>query len=381
MAHALLAPSSAAKWMNCPASPHLEQQFEDTDSDFTKEGTLAHAWGALKIKRLLGRSVADEQRVISELGETYGSGEMQEHTDSYASIVMERFDYAEQELSGAMLLVEHWLSFGKYVPDAFGTADALIISDGTLEVIDLKYGAGVTVTAEWNHQMMIYALGAVMAFEKMYNIEEVRMTIIQPRRGNLSEFSMSVSDLKVWAERQLKPKALLAASGVGGQNPGRWCRFCKAKGGCSALANVATGIVETHADPRLIPTQTLGEKILPMVDVIKMWVNNVESYALEQMMSGSEIPGYKLVAGRSIRKIVDPEGAKAAMRNHGMSESEYLKPSELRTITELEKMMGKKRFNEVVGPHVDKPAGRPTLAPESDRREAIKIAGGDFDHI
>ena len=243
--HALLSPSAAHRWMNCTAAPLLEKDVEDKGSTFAEEGTLAHAYCAKKLKEFLGLSVDEEKAEIAQLDEQYHSGEMDEYTDTYKTIVLEKFNAARAKTKDAQLLVEVKLDFSHYVPDAFGTSDAIIIADGVMEVIDFKYGKGVKVSAVENPQMMIYALGAWDLFNFEYDIRKVRMTIVQPRIDNLSEFELEAADLINWAVDELQPKANEAYAG-GKQKPGNWCQFCKVKANCKALSSMC---VSRHSKP------------------------------------------------------------------------------------------------------------------------------------
>lgn len=371
-AHALLSPSSAHRWLNCTAAPRLEEGIEDKGSDFAAEGTLAHAYCAQKLKGFLGLSTEAEEVEIADLYDAYHSGEMDEYTDAYVAIVLAKYAEAKERTADAQLLVETRLSFENYIPDAFGTADAIIIADGTMEVIDFKYGKGVKVSAVDNPQMMIYALGAYDKFSFDYNIERVKMTIVQPRIDNLSEDEVSVADLTQWAGEVLRPKARQAYAGDGPQVPGSWCQFCKVKSRCRALVNRCQEV--SKIDPKLISAEELARDVLPILPTVKTWLAGVEDYALAQALSGVVLPGYKVVEGRSIRKIIDPINAERALISAGYDLDEVRKPAELRSITELEKLTGKKQFAELCGAYIDKPTGKPTLAPESDKRQAINPA-------
>lgn len=381
MAHALLSPSSAHRWINCPAAPRLEEGIEDKGSPFAAEGTLAHAYCAKKLKEHLGLPTDHEQAEIMGLNDTYHAGEMDEHTDTYVTIVLEKLNAARKHTPDAQLLVETRLDFSDRVPEAFGTADAIIIADGTMEVIDFKYGKGVQVSAEHNPQMMIYALGAYDMFGFDYDIRSVQMTIVQPRIDNLSEWSLSTDELLQWADSTLSPAAAKAHKGEGGQHPGGWCKFCKVKGSCRALATQCTQIAEQHRDCQLLSADELATQVLPQLATVKAWLANVEDYALQQAMSGVKLIGWKVVEGRSIRRINDTQGAAEALRGAGFKDESIFKPQELRTITDLEKTAGKKLFATVCGEFIDKPKGKPTLAPESDKRPAIDPVADDFDNI
>lgn len=380
-AHALLSPSAAHRWINCTAAPRLEANIPDSGSSYAAEGTLAHAYCALKLKEFLGLPTDGELAEIAELKDQYHTGEMDEYTDTYKTIVLEKFNEARAKTKDAQLLIETRLDFTGYIPDAFGTADAIIIADGTMEVIDFKYGKGVKVSAHRNPQMMIYALGAYDRFNFEYKIDRVRMTIVQPRIDNLSEFELPVSDLLAWTDEVLIPKANEAYGENGVQVPGDWCQFCKVKSICRVLTQKCTTAASDHPDPKLLSPEELATDVLPLLATVKTWLAGVEDYALQQALSGVQLPGWKIVEGRSIRKIVNLEGAAVALNKAGYKNTEIYKPQEMRTITELEKLCGKKQFAVICGEYVKKPQGKPTLAPESDKRPAINPAADDFKDI
>ena len=380
-AHALLSPSAAHRWINCTAAPRLEADVEDKGSEFAAEGTLAHAYCAQKLKAFLGLPTEDEAKEIAELNDRYHTGEMDEYTDTYKTIVLEKYNAARAKTKDALLLIETRLDFSEYVPDAFGTADAIIIADGTMEVIDFKYGKGVKVSAEDNPQMKIYALGAYEKFSFEYKIDRVRMTIIQPRIENFSEWELSVSELMAWTDSVLTPKAQQAYKGDGPQVPGDWCQFCKVKSNCRALTQKCIEAAKNHPDPKLISPDELAADILPMLATVKTWLAGVEDYALQQALSGVQLAGWKVVEGRSVRKITDQDGAALALNKAGYKTAEIYKPQELRTITDLEKLTGKKQFAAICGDFIEKPQGKPTLAPESDKRPAIDPLADDFKDV
>lgn len=380
-AHALLSPSAAHRWINCTAAPRLEANVEDKGSEFAAEGTLAHAYCAQKLKAFLGLPTEDEAKEIAELNDRYHTGEMDEYTDTYKTIVLEKYNAARAKTKDALLLIETRLDFSEYVPDAFGTADAIIIADGTMEVIDFKYGKGVKVSAEDNPQMKIYALGAYEKFSFEYKIDRVRMTIIQPRIENFSEWELSVSELIAWTDSVLTPKAQQAYKGDGPQVPGDWCQFCKVKSSCRALTQKCIEAAKNHPDPKLISPDELAADVLPMLATVKTWLAGVEDYALQQALSGVQLAGWKVVEGRSVRKITDQDGAALALNKAGYETTEIYKPQELRTITDLEKLTGKKQFAAICGDFIEKPQGKPTLAPESDKRPAIDPLADDFKDV
>jgi hypothetical protein len=378
-AHALLSPSAAHRWLHCTAAPRLEEGIQDEGSDYAAEGSLAHAYCALKLKDFLNLPTDGEVEEIKQLDNKYHTGEMDEYTDVYKTIVLEKYVAARSVTRDALLLIETRLDFKDYVPDAFGTADAIIIADGTMEVIDFKYGKGVRVSAEANPQMMIYALGAYDKFCFDFHIQRVRMTIVQPRIDNLSEYAIDKTELLQWADNVLKPKAQEAFDGKGPQQPGIWCQFCKVKSSCRALANQC--VEAADVDAKLLSPAELAKNILPLLPIVKTWLAGVEDYALQQALSGVQLPGYKIVEGRSIRKIVDSDAAAVALNKAGYSTAEIYKPQELRTITDLEKLVGKKQFNALCGEYIDKPHGKPTLATLDDKRPAIDPVADDFKDV
>lgn len=379
--HALLSPSAAHRWMNCTAAPRLEATAPDTDSSYAQEGTLAHAYCAKKLKSFIGLDTTDEAKEIAQLNDEYHTGEMDEYTDTYKTIVLEKFNAARNVTKDAQLLIETRLDFSEYVPEAFGTSDATIIADGLMEVIDFKYGKGVRVSAVDNEQMKIYALGAYLKHSFEYRIDRVRMTIVQPRIDNLSEFEMSIPDLLKWADEVLRPKAVEAFSDHGIQNPGEWCQFCKVKCGCKALAEKCTSIAQGNPDPGLITPKKMAADILPWLAIIKSWVSSMEDYTLQQALAGVSYPGYKLVEGRSNRKITDDKAVIALLSKEGYDESEYMKPAVLCGIGDLEKLVGKKRLAAICADYITKPQGKPTLTTSDDKRPAYNAAADDFNDI
>lgn len=379
--HALLSPSAAHRWMNCTAAPRLEATVPDSGSSYAQEGSLAHAYCARKLKSFMGFDTSGEDMEIAQLNGQYHTGEMDEYTDTYRNIVLEKFEAARAATRDARLLIETRLDFSEYVPEAFGTSDATIIADGLLEIIDFKYGKGVRVSAVDNEQMKIYALGAYLGYGLEYGIDRVRMTIVQPRIDNFSEFEMEVADLLEWADKELRPKAEVAFSGNGIQNPGEWCQFCKVKCICEALADKCAAVARENPEPGLITAKKMAADILPWLAIIKSWVSSVEDYALQQALGGVRYPGYKLVEGRSNRRIIDEKAVIALLSKEGYNESEYMKPAVLCGIGDLEKLVGKKRLSTLCADYIAKPQGRPTLTSDDDKRPAYNAAADDFNDI
>ena len=360
--HAKLSASSAHRWMNCNPSANLEREFADKSSEAAAEGSAAHALCEHKLRKAL------KQRSTRPTSK-YDSDEMEMYTDSYLEFVLEQIEVAKQFCADPLVLIEQRLDFSCYVPDGFGTGDCLIVADKLLHIIDFKYGLGVLVDAEDNPQMMLYALGALRLFDALYDIDTVSMTIFQPRRENVSTWTISVSELEEWAEKTLRPKAELAFKGEGEFNPGPWCTFCKAAVKCRARAEEKLALAQYEfAKPPLLTDEEI-EDILSRLDDLTKWANEIAAYAQDAAINhGKQWNGYKLVEGRSNRKYTDESAVIAAATAAGYRD--IFKKS-LIPITEMEKLMGKKTFTEVLGSLVIKPQGKPTLVLASDKRPAI----------
>ena len=371
--HAKLSASSAHRWMNCNPSANLEHEFADKSSEAAAEGSAAHALCEHKLRKALKmRSTRPTSK--------YDSDEMEMYTDSYLEFVLEQIEIAKQHCADPFVLIEQRLDFSCYVPDGFGTGDCLIVADKLLHIIDFKYGLGVLVDAVDNPQMMLYALGALRLFDALYDIDTVSMTIFQPRRENVSTWTISVSELEEWAEKTLRPKAELAFKGEGEFNPGPWCTFCKAAVKCRARAEEKLALAQYEfAKPPLLTDEEI-EDILSRLDDLTKWAIEIAAYAQDAAINhGKHWNGYKLVEGRSNRKYTDESAVIAAATAAGYRD--IFKKS-LIPITEMEKLMGKKTFAEVLGGLVIKPQGKPTLVPASDKRPAIHTgANHDFNEF
>lgn len=387
--HALLSPSSSHRWINCTPSARLEEGVPDKGSIYAEEGSCAHALCEFKLLHYLNvetggkyeqalKAARDE---FEQGREKYSTDEMKEATDLYVSVVWEKYRDALKSTADAQLFVEKRLDFTKYIPDSFGTADAIIIADGMMEVIDFKYGKGVEVSATENTQMMIYALGALDAYSWEYDIRCVRMTIIQPRKQNISEYELSVDELAKWQEEKLTPAARKANKGEGEQKPGEWCRFCKVQAQCAKLAEQAMSVHSEHKDKGLITVEQMPA-ILEVIPTIKKWCTAVEEYALAKAIEGTKYKGWKVVEGKSNRTIINKNLLIERLLEAGATD--IYKPQELKGIGELEKMVGKKKFTAMSPNCVVKPKGKPTLAPSSDDREECNdysSAQKDFENI
>ena len=397
--HALLSASSSKQWLHCPPSVRLQENFPNESSVYAEEGTFAHEVCEYKVRKYL------KERVKRPQSEEYDTEEIEQITDVYAEFVISIIEQMRENGCEPLAFVEERVDYSHIAPSGFGTADMLIIGKdengrGLLHVCDFKTGKGVFVDADHNSQMMLYAIGALAAYGFLYDIEIVRMSIIQPRLDNISTFECSRQELEAWGE-SIKPTALLAFEGKGEQHPGDWCRFCRAKPVCKACADEALALCREdfldldagafddtteksdmtapyEADtntavfkqPGLIPIAELAE-ILPTLNRISSWIEAVFAFVSSEAINhGVPIPGYKVVEGRSKRIFTDTKAVVDTAVQNGYTD---LYKQSLITLTEFEKMMGKKKFNELLGEYVAKPPGKLALVPESDPREAVDL--------
>jgi hypothetical protein len=369
-AHAVLSPSGAERWLNCTPSVRLEQQFPDNAGQAAAEGTLAHELGELLLRKELKqiKKFQFEQKLAAIKANGLYDNSMLDHCENYRDFVLERLHDAKARTKDAVIALEQRIDLTEFVPEGYGTTDSNIIADHILDVVDLKYGKGVPVSAERNKQMMLYALGALNAFDMMYDIHTVRMTIYQPRIDNISTWELPVKDLREWAETELRPRAKLAFDGEGEFNAGKHCRFCKARGACKANADYNLQLAKyefREAD------MLKGEDISDILDRAKLfrdWLNGVEDYALDQAVNhDKKWPGYKVVEGRSNRKYSNEDEVAKVLSEKGYKEDMIYEKSIL-GITKMEKAIGKDTFAVLLTPLIIKPAGKLALAPLSDKR-------------
>lgn len=397
--HALLSASSSKQWLHCPPSIRLQENFPNESSVYAEEGTFAHEICEYKVRKYL------HERVKRPQSEEFDTEEIEQITDVYAEFVISIIEQMRENGCEPLAFVEERVDYSHIAPSGFGTADMLIIGKdengrGLLHVCDFKTGKGVFVDADHNSQMMLYAIGALAAYGFLYDIEIVRMSIIQPRLDNISTFECSRQELEDWGE-SIRPTALLAFEGKGEQQPGDWCRFCRAKPVCKACADEALALCREdfldldagafddiaeesdmtapyEADtqtavfkqPGLIPIAELAE-ILPTLNRISSWIEAVFAFVSSEAINHSvPIPGYKVVEGRSKRVFTDTKAVVDVAVQNGYTD---LYKQTLITLTEFEKMMGKKKFNELLGEYVAKPPGKLALVPESDPREPVDL--------
>ena len=373
--HALLGPSSAHMWMTCPPSARLGESFEDQGSEYAQEGTLAHRIGELLLrKRWEGADITADLEAAQ--ADPLYSGEMGECMEAYAAFVEERMAEAKTRCADPRIFIEQTVKFDEYVPEGFGTSDVIIISDGLLDVTDLKYGKGVPVSAEGNPQMKLYALGCYLALSWAYDINTIRMNIFQPRLDSISTDTVSRDELLAWAENELKPRAALAWEGKGAFCPStETCRWCRASPRCRAHRDYQLETArQEFADPPLLSPGEVAE-VMDRLPALLTWADKVKAYALDAALNrGEQFPGYKVVEGRSNRRYADEDGIAAALRRAGFQAADIYKPRELLGLTAMEKLVGKKKFGELVGQYIIKPEGAPALVPEADKRPPINTA-------
>lgn len=369
--HALLSASSSHRWLNCPPSARLCESYEDKSSEYAAEGTSAHMLCEYKLKVALGIRAKDPTADLS-----FYNAEMEDCTNGYAAYILELVETAKQSCADPVVLIEQRLDFSKYVEGGFGTGDCLVIADGTLHIVDYKHGQGVLVEAEDNPQMKLYALGALEIFDGIYDIDTVSMTIYQPRRDNVSTHTVLKESLYQWAEEVLKPTAELAYAGDGEFNCGEWCMFCRAKAECRerAKANMALAVYDFQ-EPALLRNDEIAS-ILAKIDELVSWAGDVKEFALQQALKGVKFDGFKVVEGRSNRKYTSESDVANAVITAGYNPYEQC----ILGVTALEKLLGKKKFAELLGGLIEKPPGKPVLVREIDKRPALAItsAADDF---
>lgn len=376
MAHAILSPSGASRWLACTPSARFEQQFDDSSSIYAQEGTLAHSLGELLIKNKLGHfKKAEFKKQLAKIAahEMY-SESMHEYCDDYATFVMEKYAEAQAKTKDAQIFLEVKLDMTKYVPKGYGTSDVVIVADHTMMTIDLKYGKGVPVSVVENKQQMLYALGALDQYEFLYAIDNVEMTIYQPRIGNIESWAISVADLENWAENDLKPKAQLAFDGKGEYVAGSHCGFCKGKSTCKVLAEYNLELTKHEfKDANKLSDEAVSD-IMNRTKMFVNWIEAVNDYALDQAVNhGKQWPGYKVVEGRSNRKYIDEAQVASKLLESGIKE-DVIYTKKLLSITNMESELSKKVFGDLLGDLIIKPQGKPTLALESDKRPAFSSA-------
>lgn len=391
--HALLSASGSDRWMNCTPSPLLESEFENISSNYGDEGTLAHEFAELNLKEQLKLI---DQKTYKELVEPFRkhhlyTDEMEDEVQKHVDYVIQQFTEAKRKTPDAVLMIEEKVDLTEFIEEGFGTCDDTIIADEVLEVIDLKYGKGVRVSAKDNSQLKLYGLGALSAAELFYDIKTVRLTIVQPRLDSISSWEISAEDLRIWGEEVVRPKAEMAYAGEGELSAGSWCRFCRAKSRCPKIAEVGLAVARMEfsdpidsekksefKDPRLLTDEQVIENYL-LFPIVNDWMKGVSDYVLQEALAGRKWPEHKLVQGRSNRAWSNQDEAIKILNKKRYKKGEYMSEPKLLGIGAIEKLVGKGNFESIMGPVVSKPEGKPTLAHESDKRPEYFLQDASFD--
>lgn len=383
-AHALLSASGSHRWMECTPSARIEETLPDTTSDFAKEGTLAHEIAELYNDRKFKKTIKSKKTLDKKLAPLKENelfdDEMLGYAEGFATFIKETFNAVLSTDKDAYISFEERLDYSEYVPEGFGTGDVVIVSDDKLIIIDYKYGKGVMVSAEDNSQMKLYALGAYQNFSYAYDLKTVETIIYQPRLDNISSSLIATEDLIAWADSSLREKAALAFDGAGEFLPGDHCKFCKYKAVCRARAEENLKLQKYEYQRSDALTHDEISDIIKMSERLASWAKDVKAYALQKALEGEKFAGWKVVQGRSNRKYTDEEAIVKALSKNGYKLEDYTKQS-LITLTAMEKLLTKKGFKEILGDHIIKPEGAPTLVLETDKRLAINTAVTDFEEV
>ena len=382
--HAKLSASSADRWIHCPGSIQLSEKCpKPKDTIYTVEGTEAHTLADIRVREMVhGDSIltahdkAERRRIMSK-SEFY-SAEMDAAADTYAELIAEIYRDAGR---GAVLMTEQRLNLTKWIPDGFGTSDAVVIGNDTIWVIDFKYGKGIAVSAQDNPQIQLYALGAIDKFDGLYDFNKVQMIIVQPRLNSISSQEKTVTELEKWAEEVVRPQAVKAMDGCKEYHAGEWCKFCPCHPICQEEANLQQEIAKhDFRDPELMDSDDVAA-VLEIADKYVSWVNALKEYALRSALDGEVFRGWKVVEGRSTRSYLDELKVADKLKAAGFEDA-LIYERKLLGVTAMEKVVGKKAFAEILGDLVYKPEGKPVLVPESDKREPLdksKLAKQDFE--
>lgn len=369
--HAILNASGAHRWLECTPSARLEMLFKPTTSSYAEEGTLAHKIAEIAALYRTDQITGTEynERLSKLKDNKWCTADMIEDCWAYADMIHEKWKALKEKTGEASVLIEARINFDEWVPGGFGTADCLILADGFMEVVDFKYGKGKRVDAYKNPQMRMYTLGAYHTHGLVYDVDRITMTIFQPRISNgITSDNITIKELLDWGERYVKPRAKLAFEGKGEFKPSaETCKFCRARSTCKARAEENMKAFDDGADVFLMTIEEAAQ-VLEKAGDIEAWLNDLKAYVEGALLEGVKVPGWKLVEGRSVRKYADVNAVAQAMINAGYDEALLYKPRELINLTQMEKDFGKKTVAEVLGNLIIKPAGSPTLAPESDRR-------------
>jgi hypothetical protein len=376
--HALLSASGAERWMNCPPSARLEENEENQSSVYAREGTFAHDLSELKLRRHLGEITKSEfnKKLKSMKENDFYNEELEKYVDVYIDFAIEKIN----EHKTGMISIEQRVDYSCICPDGFGTADLLFLDEDVIEVVDLKFGQGLKIDSVDNSQLRLYALGAVDNFNFLFEAKKVRMTIVQPRLDHISTDEMEVEDLLKWGEEEVKPKANLAYAGEGEFNPGEHCIWCLVKDRCRARADENMKLAKLDFKDAPLLTDLEVVRVLRQVDELVKWAKDIEKYAyLEAVNNNKEWPGFKLVEGRRTRRYSSEEAIAEKLLEAGYEEEKIYSKS-LLSLTKLEKELGKKDFEEIIGSLIERPPGKLKLVPDDDKRVEIS-SSAEIDFI
>lgn len=379
--HAKLSASSSDRWSKCHQAPRFEEQFPEPESSlYALEGQFAHAVAEQDLAKFLGL----QPRILPPELLHFDTPALREHVSIYTRFAKELISEVRRNDANAIVLLERRVDFSRWVPEGFGTCDLLIASRGLVFVVDLKFGQGVRVEAQDNSQLRLYALGAVQMFDPIFDFDEIVMTIVQPRLGHRSQEGITKTELVEWGDRVIAPAAILAWNGQGNFAPGDHCRWCRGKSVCAARAQENLQLAKfDFAEPDSLSDEAIA-KVLEKAARLQAWTRDVQDYALSQALRGRKFAGYKLVAGRTTRKFLDPEKVAHALGAAGLNNSDIYAPKELNPLTALEGAVGKKKFVELLGDLIVTAPGKPTLVPIEDKRPEFTptaSAAADFSNL
>lgn len=367
--HALLGASSAARWIACTPSARATEGLPDQESTYAAEGTRAHEVCEKALRYKLAKWEAGKPfDLLSDWAQQSMPTEMFNAANQYVSFLHDQWVGFSCRPG---VFIEQEVDVSRWVPGGFGTCDCLMIGGGLLHIIDFKYGQGVPVSPVRNPQLMYYALGAYALFDGLESIDTVRMSIVQPRIQEEPEtWELPLSDLLSWAREVLQPAAEMAWRGEGTFCPGEHCRFCKAHPGCRGWQEKYGPLAgfEPLPQPAALSDEELGEW-LQKVEGLAAYARELEDYAQTALLEGRTLPGWKLVQGRSTRKWTDQDAAFRQMEADGIDEAMLYTRTPI-SLTAAEKMLGKKKFAEVMSAFITRAPGAPKLAKDSDPRPA-----------
>ena len=378
-AHALLSASGSKRWLSCPPSARLEETYPDKETTAAREGTLAHAIGEFYLKYYLKHNHTNVTLPKQFRNQEFYNKAMFDYVFEYIDICIEKINTALSIDKTAYIAIEEKIDYSEWAKEGFGTGDLVIITDKYVEIVDLKYGKGVAVSAIDNTQMQMYALGIICNFGFMYDFDTIQMTLFQPRNGVISSQDKSVKDLIKWGENIVKPTAELAYDGIGKFNAGKWCLFCRASLRCKKYSEYCLSVAKyDFIDPEFMSDEEMADA-LNRIEPLIHYAKQIKDYALSEALQGRTWPGYKLVEGKSSRKYSDIDAVIGRLQKANIDSSDFMKEPELKSITELTKLLGKKTFSILLDDLITKISGKPTLVDIDDPRPEYNSPENDFE--